>query len=187
MTEAATKSYFRPDIEGLRAIAIGAVLLFHAGVPWAEGGFIGVDVFFVISGFLITGLLVREWDGNGRIDLRVFYARRFRRLLPAALLWNWRHGEQGQQEFRKAEVATYVGVGIITFIAALSYWRTTPMPEPEKAADVSGVRTIAVLPFENAGGDAEVQYLCDGIAESLINWLAGVNVQTVWLRRALST
>jgi TolB-like protein/tetratricopeptide (TPR) repeat protein len=95
-------------------------------------------------------------------------------LLPAALLWNWRHGEQGQQEFRKAEVATYVGVGIITFIAALSYWRTTPMPEPEKAADVSGVRTIAVLPFENAGGDAEVQYLCDGIAESLINWLAGV-------------
>ena len=86
MTEAPTKSYFRPDIEGLRAIAIGAVLLFHAGVPWAEGGFIGVDVFFVISGFLITGLLVREWDGAGRIDLLVFYARRFRRLLPAALL-----------------------------------------------------------------------------------------------------
>ncbi len=81
-----TKSYFRPDIEGLRAIAIGAVLLFHAGVGWAEGGFIGVDVFFVISGFLITGLLVREWNGSGRIDLLVFYARRFRRLLPAALL-----------------------------------------------------------------------------------------------------
>ena len=67
-------------------MAIGAVLLFHAGVPWAEGGFIGVDVFFVISGFLITGLLVREWNGSGRIDLLVFYARRFRRLLPAALL-----------------------------------------------------------------------------------------------------
>ncbi|MGD8682818.1 MAG: acyltransferase family protein [Chloroflexota bacterium] len=86
MTHPPTKSYFRPDIEGLRAIAIGAVLLFHAGVPWAEGGFIGVDVFFVISGFLITGLLVREWNGTGRIDLVVFYARRFRRLLPAALL-----------------------------------------------------------------------------------------------------
>jgi peptidoglycan/LPS O-acetylase OafA/YrhL len=80
------KSYFRPDIEGLRAIAIGAVLLFHAGVPSTDGGFTGVDVFFVISGFLITGLLVREWHGSGRIDLVVFYARRFRRLLPAALL-----------------------------------------------------------------------------------------------------
>ena len=86
VSETAAKSYFRPDIEGLRAIAIGAVLLFHAGVSWAEGGFIGVDVFFVISGFLITGLLVREWNGHGRIDLLVFYARRFRRLLPAALL-----------------------------------------------------------------------------------------------------
>jgi peptidoglycan/LPS O-acetylase OafA/YrhL len=86
VTEPRPKSYFRPDIEGLRAIAIGAVLLFHAGVSWAEGGFIGVDVFFVISGFLITGLLVREWNEHGRIDLVVFYARRFRRLLPAALL-----------------------------------------------------------------------------------------------------
>ena len=56
------------------------------GCPAPDGGFIGVDVFFVISGFLITGLLVREWSAKGRIDLLVFYARRFRRLLPAALL-----------------------------------------------------------------------------------------------------
>ena len=67
-------------------MAIGAVLLYHAGVPGADGGFVGVDVFFVISGFLITGLLVREWSSAGRIDVAVFYARRFRRLLPAALL-----------------------------------------------------------------------------------------------------
>jgi peptidoglycan/LPS O-acetylase OafA/YrhL len=80
------KAYFRPDIEGLRAVAIGIVLLYHAGIPGADGGFIGVDVFFVISGFLITGLLVREWTSSGRIDLLTFYARRFRRLLPAALL-----------------------------------------------------------------------------------------------------
>ena len=78
--------WFRPDIEGLRAVAIGAVLLYHAGVPGATGGFVGVDVFFVISGFLITGLLVREWSARGTIDLPAFYARRFRRLLPAALL-----------------------------------------------------------------------------------------------------
>ena len=63
------RAYFRPDIEGLRAVAIGIVLLYHAGVPGADGGFIGVDVFFVISGFLITGLLVREWSSSGRIDL----------------------------------------------------------------------------------------------------------------------
>ena len=61
--------HFRPDIEGLRAVAIGAVLLYHAGVPGATGGFVGVDVFFVISGFLITGLLIREWSGRGTIDL----------------------------------------------------------------------------------------------------------------------
>jgi peptidoglycan/LPS O-acetylase OafA/YrhL len=86
VTDRERESYFRPDIEGLRAVAIGAVLLYHAGVPGADGGFIGVDVFFVISGFLITGLLVREWSTKGSIDLLVFYARRFRRLLPAALL-----------------------------------------------------------------------------------------------------
>ena len=79
-------SRYRPDIEGLRAVAIGAVLLYHAGVPLAPGGFVGVDVFFVISGYLITGLLWRERVGAGAVSLRSFYARRIRRLLPAAVL-----------------------------------------------------------------------------------------------------
>jgi peptidoglycan/LPS O-acetylase OafA/YrhL len=78
--------HFRPDIEGLRAVAILAVLAFHARIPLLQGGFIGVDVFFVISGYLITGLLLRELRSSGRIDLRRFYARRARRLLPAALV-----------------------------------------------------------------------------------------------------
>ncbi len=77
---------FRPDIEGLRAVAVGLVVLSHAGVPWVEGGYIGVDVFFVLSGFLITGLLVREQATAGSISMAGFYARRARRILPAASL-----------------------------------------------------------------------------------------------------
>jgi len=79
------KGRFRPDVEALRALAITLVLLFHAGVAFVPGGFVGVDVFFVISGFLITGLLVRELEGSGRIRLAGFYARRVRRLIPAAV------------------------------------------------------------------------------------------------------
>ena len=77
---------FRPDIEGLRAVAVVLIVLFHAGVPGFGGGFVGVDVFYVISGFLITGLLVDEFGREGRISLPDFYARRARRILPAAAL-----------------------------------------------------------------------------------------------------
>ena len=77
---------FRPDIEGLRAVAVGLVVLSHAGVGPVEGGYIGVDVFFVLSGFLITGLLVREQATTGAISMAGFYARRARRILPAASL-----------------------------------------------------------------------------------------------------
>src|SRR5271157_4946824 len=75
---------FRPDIEGLRAVAVLAVVLFHAEVPGVGGGYIGVDVFFVISGFLITGLLWREVSTTGTVRLRGFYGARARRLLPAS-------------------------------------------------------------------------------------------------------
>ena len=75
---------FRPDIEGLRAVAVVAVVLFHADMPGVGGGFVGVDVFFVISGFLITGLLWREVSSTGTVGLRRFYGARARRLLPAS-------------------------------------------------------------------------------------------------------
>ena len=75
---------FRPDIEGLRAVAVLAVVLFHADVPGVGGGYVGVDVFFVISGFLITGLLWRETNTTGTVRLRRFYGARARRLLPAS-------------------------------------------------------------------------------------------------------
>lgn len=83
-TELAAKAGFRPDIEGLRAVAVVAVVLFHADVPGVGGGYIGVDVFFVISGFLITGLLWREVSTAGTVRLRRFYGARARRLLPAS-------------------------------------------------------------------------------------------------------
>ncbi|WP_151523745.1 acyltransferase family protein [Serinicoccus kebangsaanensis] len=76
---------FRADIEGMRAVAVLGVMLWHAGVGLLPGGFVGVDVFFVVSGFLMTSLLLEEGRARGRIDLGRFYARRARRLLPAAL------------------------------------------------------------------------------------------------------
>jgi peptidoglycan/LPS O-acetylase OafA/YrhL len=73
-------------LDGLRAIAVAAVMAFHTGAGWAVGGFLGVDVFFVLSGFLITVLLVKEWQRRGTVSLRRFYARRALRLLPAVAL-----------------------------------------------------------------------------------------------------
>lgn len=76
----------RPALDGLRAIAAMLVLFFHAGVPFLAGGYLGVDVFFVLSGFLITSILILEFRSTGRIQFSSFYARRARRLLPAALV-----------------------------------------------------------------------------------------------------
>src|SRR3712207_2714816 len=76
----------RPGLDGLRALAVTAVLLYHAGLAWLPGGFLGVEVFFVISGYLITALLLAEWRVYGSIDLREFWLRRARRLLPALFL-----------------------------------------------------------------------------------------------------
>lgn len=80
-----TRGAFRTDIQGLRALAVTLVVLDHA-FHWPQGGFLGVDVFYVISGFLITGLLLKELDATGSISLRGFYARRVRRIVPVAML-----------------------------------------------------------------------------------------------------
>ncbi len=74
------------SVDGLRALAVAAVLLYHAHPSWLPGGFLGVDVFFVISGYLITSLLLAEWSQRGAVDLPAFWLRRARRLLPAVFL-----------------------------------------------------------------------------------------------------
>src|SRR5215204_1908600 len=83
---AAAARAYRVDIQGLRALAVLIVALGHAGVPAFGGGFVGVDVFFVVSGFLITGILLAEARTTGSISLAAFYVRRARRILPAAAL-----------------------------------------------------------------------------------------------------
>ena len=82
---------FRPEIDGLRALAVSLVILCHLGITGFSGGYIGVDIFFVISGFLITNLLINEYQNNlvdnnqGWISFRNFYLRRIKRIVPMAL------------------------------------------------------------------------------------------------------
>ena len=84
MTSSNRLSYIT-GLDGIRAVAVMAVLFYHADLPWALGGFLGVETFFVLSGFLITLLLLAEWQSPNEIDLQHFWLRRARRLLPATL------------------------------------------------------------------------------------------------------
>ena len=102
---------FQPGLEGLRGLAVLGVLLFHAGFTWARGGFLGVSTFFTLSGYLITSLLIRERSATGRISLRGFWSRRFRRLLPASLaglfvavVFGWLVADPGQLASLRGDV-----------------------------------------------------------------------------------
>ena len=77
---------FRPDLQGVRALAVLLVVLFHAKMPFVTGGYIGVDIFYVLSGYFITGILFRELQNNGKTSLKNFYARRILRILPVSSL-----------------------------------------------------------------------------------------------------
>ena len=122
---------FRLDIEGLRAVAVFGVVAFHFGLPGIRGGFVGVDIFFVISGYLITSLLVRELETSGKVDLMRFYGRRARRLLPAVLLMTiaillavpFVFPPHGQLRLAKAAAATSLYVSNVLFLQqAQSYF-----------------------------------------------------------------
>ena len=77
---------YEPSLDGIRAFSVIAVMLYHANIAWLPGGFLGVEVFFVVSGFLITSLLIEERESTQRIDLKQFWIRRARRLLPALVV-----------------------------------------------------------------------------------------------------
>src|SRR5215468_3398437 len=102
---------FRPDIQGLRAIAVAMVVVYHLYPSLLPGGFVGVDVFFVISGFLITGHLWRGYATTGKLSLVEFWGRRARRLVPAAALVlavTWVGARLVEPATRLADTATQI-------------------------------------------------------------------------------
>ncbi|MEV4623954.1 acyltransferase family protein [Asanoa sp. NPDC049573] len=120
---------YQPALDGVRAFAVLAVLLFHGGVAFLPGGFLGVDAFFVLSGFLITSLLLAERAGTGRTNLVAFWGRRVRRLLPALLV-------------------------VLATVAAVSHWLLPPTELPALRLDsLAGVAYVANWRMMLRGGD----------------------------------
>jgi len=139
VTDAPKPRHFRPDVAGLRALAVLLVVLYHAGVTQVSGGFVGVDVFFVISGFVITGVLLREREKTGRTSLAGFYARRARRILPAATMvivstvvmsYQWLGFVQGDQVASDAKAAALFFANFHFIALGTSYLTARLPPSP---------------------------------------------------------
>jgi peptidoglycan/LPS O-acetylase OafA/YrhL len=159
----------RGDIEGLRAVAVAGVLLYHAGVPTFSGGFVGVDVFFVISGFLITGLVANELVSTGTVRLGRFFARRVKRLLPLSLV-------------------------VLAAVAVLSAWLSDPVARPSVARDLMASALysmnwrLAAESVAYGGVDSDVSplqhYWTLGVEEQFyLVWPALLLVAAFWWRR----
>jgi peptidoglycan/LPS O-acetylase OafA/YrhL len=130
---------FRADIEGMRAIAVTLVVLSHAGLSGLAGGYVGVDVFFVISGFLITTLLLGELKRTGTVSLARFYARRATRLLPASTLvllvtvagsWMWLPATRFKSIVSDAVSATFYGINWRLASEGVQYLNADAAPSP---------------------------------------------------------
>jgi peptidoglycan/LPS O-acetylase OafA/YrhL len=130
---------YQPALDGVRALAVMAVLAYHADLPWARGGFLGVDAFFVLSGFLITSLLLVEWRQRGSIGLLAFWARRARRLLPALFLMLvgvavYAAVFAGPQELGKIRGDALATIGYVAnwrpVLSGQSYFDRFSMPSP---------------------------------------------------------
>lgn len=123
--EVARPRVIRADIQGLRAVAVIAVIVNHV-IAWPSGGFAGVDVFFVISGFLITGLLLRDHEQHGKISLAGFYARRVRRIVPAALTVIVVTAAVGYFLFNRARSMSTIWDGVYSLLFVAN-WRFTAL------------------------------------------------------------
>ena len=128
---------YRREIDGLRAVAVMSVVLFHAGLPVFSGGYVGVDVFFVISGFLITSIILREMDA-GTYSLAGFYERRARRILPALTVvvlssipfaWLWMMPAQ-LEKFSESIAATFGFVSNFYFREQVDYFAPAAELQP---------------------------------------------------------
>lgn len=150
----AERSAFRPDIEGLRGIAILLVVGFHAGVSALAGGFVGVDIFFVLSGYFITGMLAREMSDTGGVNVTEFYGRRAIRLLPALLL-------------------------VLLVTLGLVMWLYAPIDRPAIAA---GARAVALYSGNIEFARNSVDYFGSGENPFLHTWSLAVEEQfyLVW-------
>src|SRR5690554_3943281 len=128
---------YRAEIDGLRAVAVLPVIFFHAGFSWFSGGYVGVDVFFVISGYLITSILLKDLD-KGRFSIKKFYERRARRILPALFFviscstpfaYYWMNPQQFK-DFCQALVATSIFSSNILFWINTDYWSPAAQENP---------------------------------------------------------
>lgn len=150
------KGAFRPDIEGLRGIAVTAVILYHCGITVFGGGYVGVDVFFVLSGFLITGLLLREVESTGKVSIVRFYGGRAKRLLPSMAV-------------------------VLVFVSILSWLILSPLKRAAASLDImaSGVYVINWRLAEQA-----INYFAAGLDASPVQhfWTLAVEEQfyLVW-------
>ncbi|MBC1971303.1 acetyltransferase [Listeria welshimeri] len=129
-----------PSIDGLRALAVIAVIAYHLNFSWAKGGFIGVDIFFVLSGYLITNILLTQWEKNQTLQLKHFWLRRFRRLIPAAyvmivvvVIFSVLFHSEILKNLRGDAIASFFYVSNWWFIFHnVSYFDSFGMPSPLK-------------------------------------------------------
>src|SRR5262245_1944946 len=135
------RTSYRPHLDGLRALAVYLVVAYHAGIGVMSGGFIGVDVFFVLSGYLVTLLLLRNLDVANRIRPARFYARRYRRLLPAAFVALVATAVMWVIVASAAEVADAVGAFRASFLYYAN-WYFIGQSADYFAADINGSPVI---------------------------------------------
>ncbi|CAG7573311.1 peptidoglycan/LPS O-acetylase OafA/YrhL [Barrientosiimonas humi] len=149
-------SSYRPALDGMRAISVITIMLFHAPVSWVLGGYWSVNVFFVVSGYLITGLLLKEWDKWRAIDLAGFYVRRARRLLPALLVMLLVMGLVVPRVMQERTPSTFSGDGIATLFyvanwrmiaTGQSYFEQFGSPSPFRHAWTLGIEEQYYLIF----------------------------------------